>query len=138
MILCVFLSLTFRNFLNVFLECNVFYFHYLQFFLLRFAAAAEALQFIGGMFGNVVDKVVQFSATFVFDWLRFGIFWQPEECWETAHFKFWWHIIGCGIEFCDHNIFIGQFFTQLVEDGRQFFAMSAPVPKKNSVRLKND
>lgn len=106
------------------------------------------------MLSNVVKEIVYFTATFIFHWFWFWVFWQPEQGWEATYyrkkktfcvknvfslleegkkkivkfltFELWWHIIGSSIKFSDDNIFVSQFLTELIVYWGQFFAVTAP------------
>lgn len=107
-------------------DVSVVHLDILQFSFLRFGIAIERFQFVGGVLGDVFHEIVNFASALVFLWRRFRVFRQPEECWETAHLEFWWHIVGGRIEFNDGNVFVAQFLAELIEYGRQFLAVAAP------------
>ena len=105
---------------------------FLQLRLLGFALSVESLEFVGGVFCDVLDKVVDVSAAVVRH--RLGVLLHPENGRESAHLELWRNVVGGGVHLDDQNILVGHLLAQFVVDWSQLLAMAAP----RSVELDQD
>lgn len=99
----------------------------LQFLLsaLGLAVSVVASQLIGGVLGNVLNKVVQVAAALVL--LGHLVLRVPVDGGEAVHDKLRWHIIGSGVHL--HNLNTGlvlQGLAQLFVSRSQVLAVTAP------------
>jgi len=94
--------------------------------LLGLAAAVEALQFCGRLLGDVLQEVIDLATSVVAHWLVLGVLGKPEQCGEAAHVELRRHIVGGGVHLDDGNVLVLQLLGQLLVDGGQLLAVTAP------------